>query len=504
MSICTRLAGLASAFVSLNSFAASAPVAFYTDLDSAPNGAFVTVWGKAFGTTAGTVSVGSAVASGSDIITWSDSKIELKLPIGAGNGIAVRNVQGSSNTLPFTTRATGRIFYVSTATGNNANAGTSAASPWKDLTAIMPNVKGGDVVYVRAGVYTELQDTGWGASILVRPENSGSPGMPVAVVAYPGESVTLGSGSNRRAFYTSAYVTDWTFAKFKVAAYETAVGGTGARIRIVGNSASNIASPYGTFEFTASDQLSILGNGCTGCGAQGNKLAHSYYYGGYGAGSAVEIAWNTSVNQQGGRGIQIYGHTATDSLTGLSIHDNTISGTPYDCILVGLSDATTDNWIRDAVVYNNVVSNCGAAGIQINNPGMSVRVLHNTVYNAANGLNLVAAGTTEVANNIFANAKSQAIGTSPSLSVSNNGYSAVTVPAAEKVPVVGDPLFVNAAAGDFSLGTTSPFLGKGKVLSPALPTVSVPTMVAPDLGAVGWKSATAVIAPKAPQTLTVN
>ncbi|HXH03033.1 MAG TPA: hypothetical protein VNN09_06890, partial [Candidatus Competibacteraceae bacterium] len=53
--------------------ALAAPIAYYTDLTSSPAGAYVTVWGKGFGSSAGSVMVGGATASGADIVSWSDS-----------------------------------------------------------------------------------------------------------------------------------------------------------------------------------------------------------------------------------------------------------------------------------------------------------------------------------------------------------------------------------------------------------------------------------------------
>ncbi|HXH02468.1 MAG TPA: hypothetical protein VNN09_04030, partial [Candidatus Competibacteraceae bacterium] len=53
--------------------ALAAPTAYYTDLTSSPAGAYVTVWGKGFGSSAGSVMVGGATASGADIVSWSDS-----------------------------------------------------------------------------------------------------------------------------------------------------------------------------------------------------------------------------------------------------------------------------------------------------------------------------------------------------------------------------------------------------------------------------------------------
>ncbi len=484
--------------VSLAAPAVSAyPILFYSDLDSGPVGAYVTVWGKGFGATAGVVKLGSTAAMGTDTRSWSDTKVEFRVPANSGNGITLQNTVGQvSNGLPFTTRSTGKVYFVSKGSGNNNNNGladspqASGVGPWKDLSKVKNTAKPGDIVYVRTGTYTEVLKPSYSANVFI--DYSGSSGLPIALVGYPGETPTIGTRTTSRAIFFLGGAHDWTIAKFTLQASNTAInmggGGGKSRIRLVGNSAGGIPSSYGTIGITSCTDCKVLGNHVYNSGKPGNKLAHLIYYGGNGVGANVEIAWNLLHDEKGGRGIQIYGHTDSDRLSGLSIHDNIVYNCPYDGILVGASDAAYKPWISDATVYNNIVYKTGG-GIRINNSGVHARVLHNTLHNNSTSLKLEAAKSAEVRNNISSLPTKSHISftMTGTLSMSHNGYQGTqAAPSQDTNPTIGDPLFTNASGGDFSLKSTSPFMNKGKVLSPVLPKVSVPTDPVPDLGQMQW------------------
>ncbi len=473
------------------------PVLWYSDLDSGPVGAYVTVWGKGFGATAGGVKLGSTPAN---IVSWRDTKVEFGVPANSGNGITLQNTIGQvSNGLPFTTRS-GGIFFVSKSMGSNSNNGLAAApgsagvGPWRDLSAAMSKVVAGDVVYVRAGSYPEVLKSSYSTNLYISGKN-GTAGFPIAIVAYPGESATIGgSGSTRtgRTIFFEGSSHDWTIAKFTLTATSSATqfGGAGdaARLRLIGNTASGVGSTYGTLIVKSCSNCKILGNHIYNSGTPGNKLAHLIYYGGYGVGNGLEIAWNLLHDELGGRCIQVYGHLDGDRLSGLSIHDNIVYNCPYDGILVGASDAAYKPWISDAAVYNNIVYNTGG-GIRIDNPGVAARVLHNTLHDNSTSLKLEAAKSAEARNNILSlpTSKQVTITMAGTLTLSHNGYQGTqAAPPQDTNPTIGDPLFANASGGDFSLKATSPFMNKGSALNPVLPKVSVPTDPVPDLGQMQW------------------
>jgi hypothetical protein len=84
------------------------------------------------------------------------------------------------------------VRYVSP-TGNDHNLGTIDA-PWQTLTYALGRVYAGQVLFVRGGTYREQIDH--------VPIHYGKPGLPVTVLAYPGENPVLeGSVSLRRPLY---------------------------------------------------------------------------------------------------------------------------------------------------------------------------------------------------------------------------------------------------------------------------------------------------------------
>ncbi|MES1219091.1 MAG: hypothetical protein ABUT20_26535 [Bacteroidota bacterium] len=88
----------------------------------------------------------------------------------------------SNNFLPPTG---GNVYYVAT-NGNDANNGTSLATPWKTLQRISSqNLLAGDIVYIRAGRYQggntgNLPEYSW----LINGKN-GSSVNPITIAAYP-------------------------------------------------------------------------------------------------------------------------------------------------------------------------------------------------------------------------------------------------------------------------------------------------------------------------------
>lgn len=70
-------------------------------------------------------------------------------------------------------------YYVSTE-GDDSNPGT-IAEPWRTLRRAAEQAAAGDIVYVRAGVYSEMLEIA----------QSGTPGTPIKFAAYPGEKVVI-------------------------------------------------------------------------------------------------------------------------------------------------------------------------------------------------------------------------------------------------------------------------------------------------------------------------
>lgn len=100
-------------------------------------------------------------------------------------------------------------YYVST-TGNDGNAGT-LASPWKSWHYGIARLSAGDILYIRAGTYIEVQGSGGGnVNGVYISGRSGTPASHITVSKYPGDarpvldcSALSGVAGYHRGFLTS-------------------------------------------------------------------------------------------------------------------------------------------------------------------------------------------------------------------------------------------------------------------------------------------------------------
>lgn len=156
----------------------------YADTVSAPVGAWVTLWGVSFGSSAsaGTISLGSTIILTTNIRTWTDRRIDFKIPANAQSGfLSVQVGDQVSNTLYFTVR-TGNIYYVTpgSAAASDTNAGT-ATKPWKTLARGVRDLKPGDTLYLCSATYRES----------LEPAAAGSLLLPIMIKTLPGQSAVL-------------------------------------------------------------------------------------------------------------------------------------------------------------------------------------------------------------------------------------------------------------------------------------------------------------------------
>ena len=208
----------------LSSFSASdaTPVLYFSDLTSGPatglgdgkgSGAIVTVWGVNLGTptlTSGQPASGYSVAvngtTAAYVYEWANATQHTGHPadlytyhkmqtiafsLGAGTtsgNIVVTTPAGQSSTLPFTVRS-GSIYHVKSAAngGSDSNPGTWA-SPWLTINHSLVNQVAGTTVYVGSGVdpNNNINKSG---------NTDATKASPIAVIAYPGASVTVTSTS---------------------------------------------------------------------------------------------------------------------------------------------------------------------------------------------------------------------------------------------------------------------------------------------------------------------
>ncbi len=151
-----RIAWFALALAPAGAWAA-VPHVFFSDLESGPKtggennaGAYVTVYGKDFGSARGSsyVTIGGGQAAAYPV--WTDTKVTFQLGAAATTGdIVVVVADRSSNGIPFTI-SRGRIFFVSPG-GRDGHNG-SFSSPWRSLLKARDSMRPGDITYAMNGV----------------------------------------------------------------------------------------------------------------------------------------------------------------------------------------------------------------------------------------------------------------------------------------------------------------------------------------------------------------
>jgi uncharacterized protein (TIGR03437 family) len=390
---------------------AQPPAIFYSDLESGPAGAIVTIYGKRFASS-GTITAGGAAPA--SIFSWSDRKISFQLGAGAATGaITVQNGAGTSNAVPFAIRP-GRIYFVSPG-GSDNNPGDFSA-PWRTILHARDEVSAGDIVYLMDGVAQTGDDDGGFNACFTIDSISGAPGAPIAFVAYPGATATIGnvnsSGCDSGIRSAGNGESHWVFAGLVLRGGTEAMAiAQGSDWRVVANDLScpNGNDESGCLATEQSSNWKFLGNTVHDTGAAD---ATAEYQGVYFSTDSnhIEIGWNTIYNVHGCRGIQIHssplGDGGADDPTGfnqydIQIHDNLIHDTQCDGIILATVDPS-----RGAVqVYNNVIYNAGKGpnnpeksgswscicvpGYTNNGPegGGSVQVFNNTMYNCGSFAN---------------------------------------------------------------------------------------------------------------------
>ena len=497
------------------------PALFYSDLTSGPvsggqnnAGAFVTLHGKGFGSSRGssTVTVGGGLASSYPV--WTDSTITLQLGALAKSGNIVVKVGGvTSNSVPFAVRA-GGIYFVSRG-GSNSNAGSYSA-PWHTVVYAASKMQAGDIVYLEYSVVPNAADTGSSALVL---SAGGTAAAPMALVAYPNSTITIGS-STGPAVGINIAAGNWVLSGLTLRGALTAVSIAGVSgVRLV-NSDVSCPNGFGVASCIASSggsSFAFLGNKIHDNGSPTDSDLESYEAMYLLGSSEVEIGWNTIANTHGCNAIGV--HSDTGLQFTFSVHDNYISNTRCGAISLGTVDPS-----QGAVkVYNNVIVNSGTGPVPGGTPegyGYSAiviggassspaEVFNNTIYNsgAMGGSNAGAVrafGALQLNNNIFdllSGEQYVSLDTNLSwITGSHNLFFGAGNPLGIFAnSVAGNPMFVSLANGNFHLQAGSAAIDTGATLplSTDYDGVLRPQGAAYDIGAFEFP------APSAGGTLSV-
>ena len=498
------------------------PQIFFSDLESGPNvggqggnGAFVTIWGKGFGSTQGTssVTVGGGAAVGYPV--WSDTKITFQLGTGSVTGNIVVNVagEGASSGLPFTVR-TGNIFFVST-TGSDTNAGSFTA-PWKTIVKAKNTIAAGDIAYIENGVAQTTEDdfTAYLSMDNNGASNSGTATAPKALVAYPGATATVGvAGGLHYGIRTPNIGVNedyWVISQLHIIGGTQAMDLGGKGWRIIGNDMQcpGADDQVGCFEMSGGNQIKFYGNEVHNAGINptSSKFYHAVYFST--DSNHIDVGWNHIHDNFTCRALQFHssplcsptcgaGDTTGFNQFDLHVHDNLIHGDNCN----GINFATVDPSKGTVEAYNNVVYNVGRmdplqlgasfsciylANITNNGAagGGTVQVFNNTLSDCAanNSANAqgsrgafgVASGASStlimnLRNNVaYQNAGEIYIdGVTTQITGDHNLWFGVgTAPAQSTNNIASDPLFVNRSLSDFHLTSTSPAKDAGLTIVP--------------------------------------
>ena len=483
------------------------PAIFYSDLTSGPNtggvnnaGAFVTIHGNGFGASQGssTVTVGGGAAASYQ--SWSNTAVTFQLGAAAKTGgIAISAGGVTSNGVPFTVRS-GNIYFVSTS-GSDTGSG-SYTSPWKTLAHAVSVMTAGSIAYVENG-YTQSTELVLG--------RGGSTSSPLAILGYPGSSVTVGATTGLTTG-VSITASNWVLANLILRGTQTALSvGNVTGIRLAGSDIScpNATATGACISTSGGSSFAFLGNSI-----HNNGLASSTNLASYQAVSllntnGVEIGWNLITNTLGCNAIGA--HSSYALQYSYKVHDNYIYKTPCEAIALG-----TVNPSRGAVsVYNNVIQSSGTgpapagtsqgygyAAIVIGGGASTpAQVYNNTIYDAG-GLGgesagaVRALGAVNLTNNIFYLLSSEqyaSLDTTLSYLTGSNNlfYGAGSPLGIFSNSVAGDPMFAGLAANNFHLSAGSPAIDSGATVQLATDYDGVPRPqgAAYDIGAYEYPEA---------------
>jgi hypothetical protein len=410
---------------------------------SATQGAAVSIWGINFGAIRGASTVtlcGVTLNADSSFAEWGATtnpttarglqRITFWLNSSMTSGsstISVTTTDGTSTSIPFYCRALGanRIYFVSRLDGSDSYTGlvtsftSGTAGPWKTATKVRRTVVAGDVVYFRGngtGIFNE--DDGNSSVIYFcqappgqptcssgQEHNNGIVNKSITLASYPGEAAQFGDSSRSTVFRHSYndILTYWTFSKFITRSVGDStywmtqnVPMQDDHLRFVGlDMATYGDSTALVFEGGTGGQtnLVVYGNYLHNAGNAGNISAipatrcYGLYFGGYGFHNHIDVGWNEMAYQARGRGIQIYGHTVTDWIDDLKIHDNFIHDNSMTGAVLGGGDGNTGTdgtsshnyqFVRTLYFYNNIIAangnNVPAEGSSSAYPGIQIAV----------------------------------------------------------------------------------------------------------------------------------
>ncbi len=454
---------------------------------------------RVFEPTVGTEPVRIARNLKSLVLTVSDHPVIVEL-----RTEAVRRARTPMPTSTSTHRNTatvaseGTTYYVAT-NGSDANPGTFRR-PWRTIQKAASTATAGATVRIRSGTYNEV----------VTPAHSGKAGAPITYMADVGATVYLdGTGKNGWPGYGIWNIVNQSYINvigFKfIHGYGNGITLSSTSHIRIGNNTFDSDFGWNPIEVdssanTSSDHIEIYGNHIHRTFI--SQKGYYTWFAGYGRypgpwsemisvskGSHVSVHHNVIDLNQLGEGINFkagthdsvaYNNSVSHTSSQAMYMDGWKSGTYnnkyfdnmiHDCSNAGIAVTNEESGSsHDLYIYNNVVYNC-RVGIGVGYYGHGtltrVNVFNNTFYNNSNDIfgayktDMIVSNVV-LRNNIFSDdlITVNTIRGQPISAADHNGFSSTKYQIGTN-NVVGDPLFVNPAKGDFHLRKGSPMIDHG-------------------------------------------
>src|ERR1700743_1174714 len=336
------------------------PRIVFSDLQSGPNsggannkGAVVTIYGFGFGATRGTSTVTIGGAAADNYLQWSDTKVSFQLGNAAVTGNIVVTVAGvAGNGMAFTGRP-GKLYFVSP-TGVDTNAGSFTA-PWHSVVKAKNSAVAGDVIYLMNGVnQTTLEASG--ASLALA--KSGTAALPIAIIAYPGATATIGSATGQSyGIRTTTAANYWVLAGLTLRGAFSALNvSNSSNWRVIGSDIScpNASGSGACADFAKDTNVSLYRNKIHDVGSSTGTSLKLYQGVLFENGSnGIDFGWNEIANVRSCRALQF--SSDTNPLYHITVRSNLIHDSRCD----GINFASVEPSLGSVRAYNNVIYHAG-------------------------------------------------------------------------------------------------------------------------------------------------